>query len=247
MFINDKQDDWSDWLAVAQFCHNDRRHSATTYSPFFLTYGYHPNKGLEPKQKYMVEAVGDFVQRINNARETAKKALERSNELMKNQYDKHKKPAINYKSGDKVYINVEHLPSVRQSRKLEKKFFGPYEVVEKVGQSAYRIKIPVSWKVYNVFNESLLKPYHALHYMNQKQKEKHTKDEQRREDDSGEYELEQLLNSRISKRGRGKGQLEYLVKWKNYPLEEASWEPVANLMNAREVIEEFHLGHPEFK
>ena len=98
---------------------------------------------------------------------------------MKNQHDKHKKPAINYKSGDKVYINAEHLPSVQQSRKLEKKFISPYEVVEKVGQSVYRIKIPVSWKVYNIFNESLLKPYHAPHYMNQKQKEKHTKDEQR--------------------------------------------------------------------
>ena len=92
---------------------------ATTYSPFFLTYGYHPNKGLEPRREYTVEAVGDFVQRINEARETAKKALERSNELMKNQHDKHKKPAINYKSSDKVYINAEHLPSVRQSRKLE--------------------------------------------------------------------------------------------------------------------------------
>ena len=245
MFVNDKQDDWSDWLAVAQFCHSDRRHSATTYSPFFLTYGYHPSKGLEPKREYTVEAVGDFVQRINDARETAKKALERSNELMKNQYDKHKKPAINYKPGDKVYINAEHLPSVRQSRKLERKFFGPYEVVEKVGQSAYRIKIPASWKVYNVFNESLLKPYYAPHYVNQKQKEKHTEDEQRRENDSGEYELERLLNSRISKRGRGRGRLEYLVKWKNYPLEEASWEPVTNLTNAQEAIEEFHLEYPD--
>ena len=62
MFINDKQDDWSNWLAVAQFCHNDWRHLATTYSPFFLTYGYHPSKGLEPKREYTVEAVGDFVQ-----------------------------------------------------------------------------------------------------------------------------------------------------------------------------------------
>ena len=112
MFVNDKQDDWSDWLAVAQFCHNNWKHSATTYSPFFLTYGYHPNKGLEPKREYTVEAVGDFVQQIGDAHETAKKALERSNELMKNQYDKHKKPAINYKPGDKVYISAEHLPSV---------------------------------------------------------------------------------------------------------------------------------------
>ena len=44
---------------------------------------------------------------------------------------------------------------------------------------------------------------------------------------------------------RGKGWLEYLVKWKNYPLEEASWEPVMNLTNAREAIEEFHLEHPD--
>ena len=138
-----------------------------------------------------------------------------------------------------MYINTEHLPSIQKSQKLEKKFFGPYEIVEKVGQSAYQIKIPISWKVYNVFNESLLKPYHALHYMNQKQKEKHTQDEQWQEDDSGEYELQWLLNSQISKWGRGWGWLEYLIKWKNYPLEEASWEPVMNLMNAQEAIEEF--------
>ena len=178
MFVNDKQDDWSDWLAVAQFCHNDRKHSVMTYSPFFLMYGYHPNKGLEPKREYVVEAVGDFIQWINEVHEMAKKALEQSNVLMKNQYDKNKKPAMNYKPGDKVYISTEHLPSVRQLQKLEKKFFGPYKIVEKVGQSTYRIKIPTSWKVYNVFNESLLKQYHVPHYTNQKLKEKYTQDEQ---------------------------------------------------------------------
>ena len=159
MFVNDKQDDWSDWLAIAQFCHNNWKHLATTYSPFFLTYGYHLNKGLEPKCEYVVEAIGDFVQWINEAHKVAKKALEQSNTVMKNQYDKHKKPAINYKPSDKVYISMEHLPSVWQSQKLEKKFFGLYEVVEKVGQSTYQIKIPISWKVYNVFNESQAIPH----------------------------------------------------------------------------------------
>ena len=62
-----------------------------------------------------MEAIEDFVQRISEAHETAKKALEWSNTLMKSQYDKHKKPAINYIPGDKVYINMEHLPLVRQS------------------------------------------------------------------------------------------------------------------------------------
>ena len=52
MFVNDRQDDWSKWLALAQFCHNDREHSATKYSPFFLNYGYHLRKGIEPKREY---------------------------------------------------------------------------------------------------------------------------------------------------------------------------------------------------
>ena len=80
----------------------------TTYSPFFLTYGYHLNKGLEPKREYAVEAIGGFFQWINEAHETAKKALEWLNILMKNQSDKHKKLAIDYKSGNKVYISAEH-------------------------------------------------------------------------------------------------------------------------------------------
>ena len=49
-------------MSIVQFCHNDHKHSAMTYSPFFLIYGYHLNKGLEPKQEYMVEEVGDFVE-----------------------------------------------------------------------------------------------------------------------------------------------------------------------------------------
>ena len=76
MFVNDKQDNWSDWLSIVQFCHNDHKHSAMTYSPFFLIYGYHLNKGLEPKQEYMVEEAGDFIQWIEEACKLAKNALE---------------------------------------------------------------------------------------------------------------------------------------------------------------------------
>ena len=48
MFVNHRQDNWSDWLAVAQFCHNDRVHSSTGYTPFFMNNGRHPNKGVNP-------------------------------------------------------------------------------------------------------------------------------------------------------------------------------------------------------
>ena len=62
IFVNEKQDNWSDLLSMAQFCHNNWKHSATNHSLFYLTYGYHPRKELEPKQEYKVEAVGEFVE-----------------------------------------------------------------------------------------------------------------------------------------------------------------------------------------
>ena len=57
---------------------------------------YHPWKGLEPPREYKVEAVGEFVKRIDEARKTAKQALEKAASIMKQQYDKHRKPAIEY-------------------------------------------------------------------------------------------------------------------------------------------------------
>ncbi len=39
IFINYRQDDWTDWLPLAEFAHNNRIHSATGKSPFMVLYG----------------------------------------------------------------------------------------------------------------------------------------------------------------------------------------------------------------
>ena len=116
---------------------------------------------------------------------------------MKKQYDSHRRPSTEYKKGDKVYINAEHLPRTRPSKKLDKKFFGPYEIIEKVGASAYRIKIPMTWRIYNVFNEVLLKPYYPPIFPGQKNHNGTEPEEEITDVDDGNYEVEELLDSRI--------------------------------------------------
>ncbi|SJL04341.1 uncharacterized protein ARMOST_07707 [Armillaria ostoyae] len=42
IFINFRQDDWADWLLLAEFAHNNCAHSATGKSPFMILYGRNP-------------------------------------------------------------------------------------------------------------------------------------------------------------------------------------------------------------
>lgn len=47
------------------------------------------------------------------------------------------------------------------------------------------------------------------------------------------FNAEQILESRTRE-----GQTQYLVKWANYPISEATWEPEANILDNR-LIKEF--------
>ena len=50
-----------------------------------------------------------------------------------------------------------------------------------------------------------------------------------------EYEVEKVLDKRVKK-----GQVEYLVKWKNYDdPDDNTWEPADNLKEAKPTIDKF--------
>ena len=48
LFINQRQDDWYDWLLIAKFTYNDWVHASTQTSPFILDAGQNPKLGFEP-------------------------------------------------------------------------------------------------------------------------------------------------------------------------------------------------------
>src|SRR5258707_507580 len=62
VFVSHHQDDWADWLPLAEFAYNNRIHSATRHTPFELDSGQHPQMGLEPTRSSAVEATDDFAQ-----------------------------------------------------------------------------------------------------------------------------------------------------------------------------------------
>ena len=41
------------------------------------------------------------------------------------------------------------------------------------------------------------------------------------------------------------GYVQYLVKWVGYDVSEATWEPVRNVKHCKDLLDEFHVAHPE--
>jgi hypothetical protein len=48
--------------------------------------------------------------------------------------------------------------------------------------------------------------------------------------------MECILDKRVSKRTRRKQYFEYLVKWKNHPVEDASWETQADILKHGQTV-----------
>jgi hypothetical protein len=76
----------------------------------------------------------------------------------------HKKGAVSYeyKLRDQVKVSTEHLvrrAASTQRSKLQPRYVGPFEIVERVNAGAYRLQLPESYvAMHDVFNESQLRP-----------------------------------------------------------------------------------------
>ena len=236
LFVNHRQDDWAEWLALAEFCHNNRIQASTRQTPFMLNSGRHPRMGTEPFRDSPMESVDNFVKNMQKAREEAEAALTKAADDMARFYDQNKGDSISYKVGDMVWLDGKDLRTDRPSKKLEDKRYGPYKITKVVSPNAYELKLPPSMKIHPVFNTVKLRPFYPDNISGRKRPSRPPPIIQ---GENPEWEVEYIKDSRLYR-----GNLQYLIKWKNYPQEESTWEPVENLKNASKSIRDFHSKHP---
>ena len=70
--------------------------------------------------------------------------------------NKHQKPCPEYRIDDKVWLFTKNIHTERLSKKLDHKRIGPYKVIKLV-DSLYRLELPTSIQIHNVFYSNLLK------------------------------------------------------------------------------------------
>jgi hypothetical protein len=135
-----------------------------------------------------------------------------------------------FKIGERVWLDSHNLQLKTNSPKLTDQRLGPFEVVGKLSERAYHLKLPENLKIHDVFYVGLLS----------KVKEDPARPIIR---DPGplevegeeEYEVEEIIDSERRRDG-----WYYRVKWKGYGPESNTWEPKANLEHAEEILEKYH-------
>jgi exonuclease VII small subunit len=141
---------------------------------------------------------------------------------------------VEYEVGQKVLLNVKNFTMPEGlTPKFMSKFAGPFPIVERVFKDVYKLELPPEIKVHPTFHVSLLKPFREdTLWPNRKQVIRPPPD---LVGDHLEYEVEGILKSRHLK-NKGK---EYLVKWRGYHEKEATWVAAKDMVNAKDVVENF--------
>lgn len=217
----DKPKKWSNWLLLAEYWYNTYYHTTIKTTPYQVVYG-------QPPPVHIVYAKGDsrvdMVDRTLETREEGVKLLKfhfkRTQERMKEIADKHITER-EFEVNDWVYLKLQpyRQSTIRQSknRKLSAKYYGPFQVIQKVGKVAYKLQLPATAQIHSVFHVSQLRRY---------------KGETPKEpgklpllNGNGLVAVEPfaILDRKLAKKGNAPV-VYVLVHWTNGPVADATWE-----------------------
>jgi len=162
IFIDYRQEQWPDWLRMAEFTCNNKAHSSTKTSPFKANYGQDPRLGFEVRKKGRYKGAEKFVIKIKEVQEEAKAVLGKTQEEIKKYANRKREEVDEYKVGDLVMLSIKDLRYQmigRRTEKLMERFIGPYKVKKIVSANAVEWGLPSTIKIHPVVNVSRICRY----------------------------------------------------------------------------------------
>ncbi len=199
---------------------------------------------LDEVEKYSVtrdsSAEGEsLIERIRATREEVTKSLMRVQAYQARTYNKSHRD-IEYKVGQKVWLRVKNITIERRCRKMDWQKYGLYRIIERIKKVAYRLDLPASLQIHNVFYISLLRDHKPRvgEESPQPQPLRLAIDSEVRE-----YKVEAVFASQLQTNPLILPLLQYKIAWKRY--NELTWEPAANLKHARRLVNKLHKKKSE--
>ena len=227
--VNFQQSDWDEQLKLATVALNTTVSAATGLTPFQIMFG-RPARlpldiALEPLQRDIrVPAATAFVQRHAAIWKQAHDALLKAQATMKRFADRHRR-AESFSIGDRVLLSVRDLrfenpKDAQRSHKLTARFVGPFAIKSVVNANAYELELPPSMRIHPVQNVSKLRRFIASPAAFSTRPQPLPRPSAAFVDATGSAQWE--VDCILARRQHGR-QVQYLVRWLGYPLEDSSW------------------------
>ena len=154
---------WKDCLPHVEFAYKRTVHSTTHYSPFEIVYGFNPLTPLDLSPLPMSKRVNmDGLKRTEQVHALHQKVrdnIEKRTFQFIRHANKGRRKMI-FEPGDWVWIHMcKERFSVQRRNKLLPRGDGPFQVVERINDNAYKSDLPGEYGVHATFNVSDLSPY----------------------------------------------------------------------------------------
>jgi hypothetical protein len=144
---------WEEYLPHVEFAYNRSMHSTTKMCPFEIVYGLMPRAPIDLMPLPTSEKLNfDAKQRAElmlKLHEITKQNIERMNSKYKLAGDKGRKQLI-FEPGElvRLHLKKDRFPTLRKSK-----------VLERINDNAYKLDLPVDFRVSPTFNIADSKPY----------------------------------------------------------------------------------------
>lgn len=148
-------------VELAKYWYNTNYHSSIKTTPFQALYGREPQVLIRGDADHTsIEEVDRSIAARNDLLKELQEQLLKAQNRMKTQANSHRRE-VEFQVGDMVYLKMQPYKmkslAKRVNQKLSLRYNGPYEIEQKIGAIAYKLKLPVDAKVHPMFHVSLLK------------------------------------------------------------------------------------------
>ena len=171
--VLDFQKSWNVYLPLVEFAYNNSFHSSIGMAPYEALYGRKCRSPIHWDEIGERKFLGpELVQRTGEAVEKIRKRMLTAQSRQKSYADVRRRK-LEFNVGDKVFLKIAPMRGVMRfgkKGKLSPRYIGPFEILERIGDLAYKLALPPSLaSVHNVFHVSMLKKYiqnssHVLSY-----------------------------------------------------------------------------------
>jgi len=159
IYCNYQQDNWSELLPLAEFAYNNAPSTTTGVSPFFANKGYYPNLSVYPERDIASSYARNFVLNLDKLQDMLKEEIAKAQRQYQPSADSCWRQPPDFQVGQSVFIRSQYFRTTRPSKKLSKKYLGPYEIIAQPSLQSFTLHLLDTMRAaYPVFHVSMLEP-----------------------------------------------------------------------------------------